>query len=307
MPRLGIGNTFQRIGINIILLSQIKILACVVCCLLMVTPLSAQDIKKQGTLFNWAGSDAQGGAALMSEGLIGDRPDFIEASTTVGRGVKQVEMGYTYSFDNDGTTQVRGHSNPEMLWRLGFCAEWLEMRIGYNFSDSRERTGGVDTNIRGGEDLYLGFKLALTPQDGLLPETALMLQATVPTGDDSVTAGETLPGITYIYSWELNEKWALAGQTQIGRAMDGSTSRPYSEFSQAVGLARTFNDKLGGYFEWFCMIPDGADSARNEHYMDGGFAYQVTNNLQLDARVGFGLSDGADDYFAGLGIIYRYK
>ena len=285
---------------------QIKRLSYVICCLFVVAPLSAQDIKKQGTLFNWAGSDAVGGAASMSEGLIGDRPDFIEASTTVGLGVKQIELGYTYSFDNDGTTQTRGHSNPEMLWRLGFYAEWLELRIGYNFSESRERTGGVETNTRGGEDLYLGFKFALTPQDGVLPETAMLLQATVPTGDDSVTAGETLPAITYIYSWELNEKWALAGQTQVGRAIDGSTTRPYTEFSQAVGLARTFNGKLGGYFEWFCMIPDGADDAPREHYMDGGFAYQVNNNLQFDVRVGFGVSDSADDYFAGLGIIYRY-
>ena len=284
----------------------IKRLSYVICCLFVVAPLSAEDIKKQGTLFNWAGSDAVGGAASMSEGLIGDRPDFIEASTTVGLGVKQIELGYTYSFNNDGTTQARGHSNPEMLWRLGFYAEWLELRIGYNFSESRERTGGVETNTRGGEDLYLGFKFALTPQDGVLPETAMLLQATVPTGDDSVTAGETLPAITYIYSWELNEKWALAGQTQVGRAIDGSTTRPYTEFSQAVGLARTFNGKLGGYFEWFCMIPDGADDAPREHYMDGGFAYQVNNNLQFDVRVGFGVSDSADDYFAGLGVIYRY-
>jgi len=281
-------------------------LGCLVCCLLVIAPLSAQDIKKQGTLFNWAGSDAIGGPALMSEGLIGDRPDFIEASTTVGLGVKQIEMGYTYSFDNDGTTQARGHSNPEMLWRLGFYADWLEMRIGYNFSDSRERTGGVDTTTRGGEDLYLGFKIALTPQDGTLPESAMMLQATVPTGDDSVTAGETLPAVTYMYSWVLNETWSLAGQTQIGRAIDGTTNRPYVEFSQAVGLVRTFDDQLGGYFEWFCMIPDGADDAPREHYMDGGFAYLVNNNLQLDVRVGFGVSDSADDYFAGVGLIYRY-
>lgn len=199
-PSLEINITNRPIGFDVMLLLPIKRLACLVCCLFVVAPLSAQDIRKQGTLFNWEGSDAIGGPASMSEGLIGDRPDFIEASNTVGLGVKQIEMGYTYSFDNDGTTQVRGHSNPEMLWRLGFYAEWLEMRIGYNFSDSRERTGGVDTTTRGGEDLYLGFKISLTPQDGALPETAMMLQATVPTGDESVTAGETLPAIlTYIH------------------------------------------------------------------------------------------------------------
>ena len=284
----------------------IKPLLIISLCLMALSTLGAQDLKTQGTLFNWGGSEVRGGPPSREEGLIGDRPDFIEASTTVGLGVRQVEMGYTYSFDNDGTTQSRGHSNPEMLWRLGFGAEWLEMRIAYNFSESRQRTGGVDTDIRGAEDLYFGFKIALTPQDGMLPETAMMVQATFPTGDDLVTAGETLPAVTYIYSWVLNEKWSLAGQTQFGRAMDGTTSRPYLEYSQAVGLARTFDDKLSGYFEWFCMIPDGADDAPREHYMDGGFAYQLNHDLQLDIRAGFGVSESADDFFAGVGLIYRF-
>jgi len=284
----------------------IKPLLIISLCLMTLSTLGAQDLKTQGTLFNWSGSEVRGGPPTREEGLIGDRPDFIEASTTVGLGVRQVEMGYTYSFDNDGTTQSRGHSNPEMLWRLGFGAEWLEMRIAYNFSESRQRTGGVDTDIRGAEDLYFGFKIALTPQDGMLPETAMMIQATFPTGDDLVTAGETLPSVTYIYSWDLNEQWSLAGQTQFGRALDGTTNRPYLEYSQAVGLARTFDDKLAGYFEWFCMIPDGADDAPREHYMDGGFAYQVSHDLQLDIRAGFGVSESADDFFAGVGLIYRF-
>ena len=98
----------------------------------------------------------------------------------------------------------------------------------------------------GGEDLYLGFKIALTPQDGVLPETALVLQTTVASGDDVFSSGDANPGLNYIYSWALDDEWSLAGQTQWNRAVDGDTGRPYSEFSQSVAIERvwTINSSL---------------------------------------------------------------
>ena len=54
------------------------------------------------------------------------------------------------------------------------------------------------------------------------------------------------------------------------------------------------------------MIPDGEGDAPRKHYIDGEFVYQVNNTSQFDVRAGFGVSESADDYFAGLGIIYRY-
>ena len=184
----------------------------VLLCIGMADVVSAQGLEGQRTLFNWSGSDAVGGPASMDEPLIGDRPDFTESSTTVGLGVKQVEMGYTYTFDNDGTTQTKSHSYPEMLWRVGIYADWLELRIAYNFGDVFGATESTETRTTtsGGEDLYLGFKIALTPQDGILPETALVLQTTVASGDDVFSAGSALPGFNYIYSWALDNDWSLA-------------------------------------------------------------------------------------------------
>ena len=283
-----------------------KILFCLLLCIGTIADESAQDLTKRGTLFTWNGSDAVGGPASLDEPLIGDRPDFTESSTTVGLGVKQLEMGYTYTYDNDGTTRTKSHSYPETLWRIGMYAEWLELRIAYNYGDVYETTGAVETVTSGGEDLYLGIKIALTPQDGVLPETALVLQSTVPSGDDVFSAGDALPGFNYIYSWALDDDWSLAGQTQWNRAVDGQTGDAYSEFSQSIAIGKGFTDKLGGYYEWYCLIPDGADTEPVEHNMNGGITYLVHNNLQLDFRVGFGLNDKSDDYFVGTGLILRH-
>src|SRR5688500_11339184 len=55
------------------------------------------------TLLQWAhGVDDEGGPPGRDEPLASDRPDFTEASTTVGRGVCQLEMGYTYIHDSSG-------------------------------------------------------------------------------------------------------------------------------------------------------------------------------------------------------------
>jgi hypothetical protein len=40
--------------------------------------------------------------------------------------------------------------------------------------------------------------------------------------------------------------------------------------------------------------------------MDGGLTYKVSNDLQLDVRVGKGISGASDDYFVGTGAVVRW-
>ena len=74
------------------------------------------------------------GAAHAQRGpLVADRPDFTEAAATVGRGVFQLEFGYTYEYDRpegSGGGEVWTHSLGEPLLRVGVLAEGLELRLG---------------------------------------------------------------------------------------------------------------------------------------------------------------------------------
>lgn len=259
------------------------------------------------TLFQWSqGNSFSGGPAGRDEPLIADRPDFVEASVPVGLGVLQMEIGYTYSYDNDGAGSVRSHSYPEALFRYGIWKEWFELRFAFNLSEEESVSGGASSWARGSEDIYLGAKLGLTPQEGALPETAMLINLYVPSGSPSLSSGEVLPGLTYIYAWELDNGWGLAGQTQGNRAIDEGTGNPYLEFSQAFTVGTMLTDRVGYYAEWFCLVPDGADTAPVEHYIDSGFTYSVNNDLQLDFRIGIGLNEDSDDYFVGTGIVKRW-
>src|SRR6185295_17185647 len=84
------------------------------------------------TLMQWSYGTSFSGGAGLDDKLKSDRPDFTEASTTVGRGVVQVEMGYTYFSDTANGVVSSSHSYPEMLWRVGAFADWFEFRFAYN-------------------------------------------------------------------------------------------------------------------------------------------------------------------------------
>jgi hypothetical protein len=264
--------------------------------------------KPRGTLFQWSyGTSFSGGPPGPDEPLVSDRPDFTEASVTVGRGVVQIESGYTYIEDESDGTTTRSHSFPETLVRVGVLADWLEFRVAWNYG-AEEELQAVSPTFRtdGAEDLYLGFKIALTPQEGFLPEMALMPQMTIPTGAQAFTADQTLPGLNWLYGWDINDFLSTGGSSQYNMTLDPVTGQKYVEYAQSWTVGYSLTEKLGAYTEWFALFPSGADTVGPAHYADGGFTYQFTNNFQWDIRAGVGLNEEADDFFAGSGFVIRF-
>jgi len=253
------------------------------------------------TLLQWSyGTSFEGGAPL-DEPLVSDRPDFTEASTTVGRGVSQLEMGYTFISDDDGAGRLRAHSFPEALLRVGAFAEWFEFRFGYKHGRDKTTTG-AGTAIDQTDALYLGIKLGLTPQEGILPEMALVPQMV----RTSSNQDRIEPGVNWLYGWDINDWLSTGGSSQFNRRYDDTTAEPYIEFVQSWTVGYALLPKTSAYTEWFCLVPNGADTDQTQHYFNGGLVYSVTDNLQLDVRAGIGLSRASDDFFGGVGLVTRF-
>jgi len=258
------------------------------------------------TLLQWSyGTSFEGGPDLYAP-LVTDRPDFSESSVTVGLGVAQLETGYTYIYNDDSGRLTQSHSFPESLLRLGMLAEWFELRFDWNYLSERDELGAIAVTSSGTEDLGLGIKLALTPQEYLLPETAIILQSNVPTGSSEFTAGELLPGVIYLYSWDITEEWSTGGLSAIHRAKDELTNNTFVVVHQSWTVGRSWTDRLGTFLEWFVLATTGADTDHTQHYLDAGFTVLINNDLQWDMRFGLGLNDAADDFFSGTGLSMRY-
>jgi hypothetical protein len=258
------------------------------------------------TLFQWYYEEAQAGESKLDKPLVTDRPDFTESPSTVGQGVVQLEMGYTFTSDSEDGAHTANHSFPETLLRVGVLADWLEFRAEWNYEIERTRIGGASETRSGADDLVLGFKIALTEQQCCLPETGIILQLSVPTGGDAFTADEVLPGVNYCYSWDLNDDWSLSGSSAMNGAVDDETNDTYSEFSQSLSLGHKWTEKVNSYTEWYVLSPISADTNRPQNYFNGGFTYLFNNNVQWDIRAGVGLNEAADNFFAGTGLSLRY-
>lgn len=260
------------------------------------------------TIFSWNAccpeEDEDDGA---DEPLVTDRPDFTEASSTVGYGRLQIEMGYTYFYNRDGTASVATQTFPETLFRIGLFREWFELRIVYTAIDQQTSANFIRAGETGSDDLQVGCKIALTEQCGCLPEMAIIPQIFVPVGSDAFTNDEVLPGLNWVYSWDITDRFGVAGSTQGNRVRDDS-GHYHLELAQSATAGVSITERLGGYAEWFAFFPHGAVDlgAKPAHFFNGGFTYLVNNDLQLDARAGLGLNDAADDYFVGAGLSKRF-
>jgi hypothetical protein len=232
-----------------------------------------------------------------------DRPHLPESSSPVGLGRAILESGYTYN-TSGGFFPL--HSFPESVLRIGMFAEWFELRIGQNLASqsTTDLIGRASTNI-GAEDLQLGVKFGLTEQQTCLPESALILEMTVPTGSRTLTARRVLPGIHYDCSWEVI-KDLLSVETVI--FADGAVDdhgHTYTLLGHGVTAAYDVTKKLEAFGELDSFYAAG-DSAAPQHYFVAGLVYFITRNCEIDCRAGIGLNEHADGYLVGSGFSVRY-
>ncbi len=260
------------------------------------------------TLFTWGLDSETDDAPNTALPLAFDRPKFSQSPQTVGCGVVQLETGYTYMYDDEDGVRIARHSFPNSLLRVGVIANWFELRLDWDYDLERTKTGGAAVRDAGSADINVGCKLALTPQDCFLPESGLIIESTVPAGDDPFTAHEVLPNVNYCYDWDLTgtDSWILYGNTAIGGAVDRTSGETYARSAQSVALDHAWSDKIHSFIEGYLLAPVGANEEHPQYYFDRGVTVYFTNNIQWDIRAGMGLNKWADDFFAGTGISVRY-
>jgi hypothetical protein len=258
------------------------------------------------TLMKWSAGGEENETEVAAPRIITDRPHFAEAATTVGLGRVQIETGYTYYLDKNNGTSVVTHSFPETLFRIGMFREWFEFRFGYNYFGEITDSAAGKTKAWGSDDIYLGAKVALTKQSGILPELTVFPQMRVPSGSSQFTSGEVLPGMNFVYAWLLTEKLELEANTNVNRRLDPSFDHHYTEFFQTVNFEYDLCETLLLFNEFVLIWPEGALTAQTQYYEHAGMHIFLRPNLQIDLHAGVGLNQAADNFFGGSGLSWRW-
>lgn len=253
--------------------------------------------------------ESEGESETENERIETERHDFTQSTTVVGRGVTQVEFGYTF-FQSSGETEVEdSHATPELLIRYGLT-EKVELRFRYNevwqFGEE-DRTGS--------EDLRFGFKFRTTDQSGWVPESALETRFTAPTGGGQWSTDEVEFGLDYIYGWKISPRVEIYGSSGFSTNSLGDfafrpedpTEEEFMLYTQSVAVGVELNERCTAYTEFFGLFTDGfEDDEERPVFFNVGLDYYLSDNVVLDVRAGTGLNADAEDLFFGMGGAFRF-
>ncbi len=208
-----------------------------------------------------AGAQSRVKDEALNKPLVTDRPDFTESTDAIPQGYSQLEAGYTFTYDREGSDRTREHTAPELLLRIGI-AENFELRIGwdgYSWTDSQfegETRGGrritrEDTS-NGAQDMSLGFKHKLVEQDGKIPHFGVIGAITVPSGSAGISSGDVDPEVVFLWAYDVNDRFAIAGN--VGVALPTDVHGRFVQTFASLSTAFTLTDELGTYLEYFGFV-----------------------------------------------------
>lgn len=239
------------------------------------------------------GTGATAGQTLRP--LSTDRPDTTESARTVDAGHFQLEMDVARLTVDEGQ---KGVSFVASNLKLGLTQFWdvqlvIEPLIGYEALPDYG-FGYGDTTLR--------TKLNLFGNDEDIA-LALMPWMKFPTsgrrGNDAVEGGLIVP-LGFDLPLEFSGSVMVEGDLMADAGGDGR----HFELLTSASAGHEIHGPVAAFVEVAGVYSTEAD-AGYALFVDGGPVVLVTDNVQLDAAAGVGLTDAADDFTVFSGVSFK--
>ena len=228
-----------------------------------------------------------------------DRDSFTRSPRIVAPGRLVVEGSYTF-LDQDA--EFEGHLYPDLLARYGLC-DVLEMRLGWTYEVGKNHHLAPAGAERVEEGLVIyGAKVFLTEAEGWLPDSSLIASGYTPTSGES---NDTDLSLEYAFGWEWGEGWELdAGLRWFSLAEEEDH---FTEWAPSIVLkAPVCSRRLNAHVEYFSQHSVDRKEDYQLHYVGPGAHYLITPNVEIGARVFWGLSDESAEFISNAGMGIRF-
>lgn len=242
-----------------------------------------------------------------------DRPDMTESPFTVDAGHVQVEtnlFGYARSRPDADGAVADAYEFATTNVRIGLSNETEINFVWQPYGTARTRQSGMATirdsgigglDIRGKVNLWGNDTFERTGS-----ALALLPFITLPTDEDNGISPEFVEGGLIVpLALALPHNFGLGLNGGAVWVKDDDASGYHSEYIASAALAYEWNDKLGTYYEVAATF-NTEDPRGDIVILATGVTYAVTNNLQLDAGVNFGVTDAADRFNPFIGVSQRF-
>jgi len=228
-----------------------------------------------------------------------DRPDFTESSVVVGKGVIQLEGGFTSGSDHEDGVETNDIRFPQTLLRIGLSKRF-ELRLGADglVTDSVRPDGQPAVRTSGFSAIAVGGKYVLRESDDGLALAIIPILA-IPTGSDAFS-GSVDPAVKFTWAHGLPHGFDVSGNVNFASVENNG----HRDFLRVASVS--FSHALAPTWEGYWELITAFDSAECACTFNTGVTRLFGRNFQLDAEAGWGLTDSATDWFVGFGFGVRF-
>ena len=248
---------------------------------------------------------AVSGAAQAHDIISTDRPDVVESSDVVGKGRFQIETSYAVEREAKDQPRSRTHATPTLL-RIGL-GETTELRLE---TDGLMRVntweGGQQSTQRGTADTAVGLKWHVrTPPEGEAgPSMAWLFHFDLPSGTPPFRSQGIRPSARLVGEWDLG---GVSMGLMPGLYVDhNDDNKRYVGGIFAATVSTSLADRLRGFVEFAGQQLTGRKNGGNVVTLDGGLAYLITDEVQVDVAGAKGLSKATPRQQWTVGLSIRY-
>lgn len=103
----------------------------------------------------------------------------------------------------------------------------------------------------------------------------------------------------------MGERFSLDADLRFNGATQGvDDSRRVFDLHPALSLEASVTQRASVFVEYFSkLVPSEGE---DEHSVDSGVTYLLSDDVQLDLSAGVGLNHAAPDFFIGAGFAWRF-
>lgn len=252
-----------------------------------------------------AGAMAQ--SAIGDDPICTDRPTKANNACSVPKGVVQVEFeAINWSRASAGGARSDSFAYASPTIKLGISDSSDVQLTLTPLIENRNRFAGRTTSQTGFGDIFLRFKQRITPKDSRF-ELGLIPYIKAPTAKTGIGNGEWEAGVSVPIQYALDDRWSLTVNPQLSLLAGAANSdERHLELQTVLNLGYQLSDRTNVSGEvWTSQNWDSAGTVR-QYSADLAIAHLLSDDLQLDGGVNFGLNQATPDVQVYAGVSARF-
>jgi hypothetical protein len=230
-----------------------------------------------------------------------DRPGLGDGSGIVGRGVWQIESGWSFESERQDGSVLHELALPLALFRVGIT-DRFELRVGADglLSDTSSSPGS--RRLSGRSDVEVGAKLKLFASARTGFELSVLPIVSLPIGSNAFTSGGYDPTVEIAWTQSLPRGFSLSGNVTAASVSEDDHRFTHHIFTLSIDrdLAAGWN----GFAEAFQASSFERDGGA-VWIVDAGATHRLGRQAQFDVSMGRGVTAAAPDWFVSAGVSLR--